>query len=255
MCGTHNRRVALPVFGFVTRHQRLLADGIAREAEWMAGCAATGRAVAHLWQGTPGWVVPRSYLRAPGFDAARDRWAARGRPLQVRSSGGGLVPQGPGIVNLSLAWCTPHAMPHGIEPVYQALCGQLSAALARLGLPCEVGDVAGSFCDGRYNLALGGRKIVGTAQWWRRIGAQPVVLAHAVLVVDTDPAALADEANAVEQALERPTRYRAEAMTSIARAWGEAHGRAPAGAGLIDEVQRVVAEQFARVVPPLGVAT
>lgn len=242
--------MALPVFGFVTRHEQPLADGIEREAEWMALCAATGRASAHLWHGTPGWVVPRSYLRAPGFADAREQWSARRRPLHVRSSGGGLVPQGPGIVNLSLAWCTDSAKPYGIEAIYQDLCDQLSAAMARLDLRCEVGDVAGSFCDGRFNLAVGGRKIVGTAQWWRRIGAQPVVLAHAVLVVDANPLALADEANAVEQALGRPTRYRAEAMTSIVRACGDLQDREGDVATTLARVQQVVAEQFARVVPP-----
>lgn len=240
----------LPVFGFVTQHVAPLAEGLADEAGWMASTAATGRAVAHLWQGAPGWVVPRSYLRAPRFEAARDEWAAAGRPLQLRSSGGGLVPQGPGIVNFSLIWRTASAMPHGIEVIYGGLCDGLAAALARLGLPCETGDVAGSFCDGRFNLAIGGRKIAGTAQWWRRIDGAPVVLAHAVLVVDADPQALADEADAVERSLGRPTRYRAGAMTSVARAWCEIHHAVAPPSDFETRVRQMVAEQFARVVAP-----
>jgi hypothetical protein len=76
------------------------------------------------------------------------------------------------------------------------------------------------------------------------------VLAHAVLVVDADPEALATAADAVERSLERPTRYRAEAMTSLARAWSQAHGGEPPPQDFEARVLRVVAEQFARVVPP-----
>lgn len=246
--------MALPIFGFVTRHERPLADGVTREAEWMAASVASGRAAAHLWRGAPAWVVPRSYLRAPRFEAARTEWAAAGRPLQLRSSGGGLVPQGPGIVNLSLMWPAASAMPHGIEAIYRGLCDGLAAALARLDLRCETGDVAGSFCDGRFNLAIGGRKVVGTAQWWRRVDGRPVVLAHAVLVVDADPQALASEADAVERSLERPTRYRAEAATSLSRAWSDAHHGEEPPPDFEARVLRVVAEQFARVVPPHGAA-
>ena len=61
----------LPPFGFVCVHERPLADGIACEAEWMAGAAQRERAVAHLWQGTPGWVLPRSVTALPAcMDAA-----------------------------------------------------------------------------------------------------------------------------------------------------------------------------------------
>src|SRR5437870_8799003 len=96
--------MALPTFGFVTMHDRPLSDGVACEAQWMAAAAAHGCALAHLWEGAPGFVVPRSYERLPRFAAARDRWAASGLPVQVRASGGGLVPQGPGVLNLTLAW-------------------------------------------------------------------------------------------------------------------------------------------------------
>jgi len=66
--------------------------------------ASAGRWLAHLWQAPVSLVVPSSYLRHAQLEAARADFAARGCPVWLRLSGGGLVPQGPGIVNLSLAY-------------------------------------------------------------------------------------------------------------------------------------------------------
>jgi lipoate-protein ligase A len=234
----HDGGVTFPTFGFASVHRSALGDGIAREAEWMALCAATNRASAHLWQGVPGFIVPRRYALLPG-------WAARPGDIhvQVRASGGGLVPQGPGLWNLSLVWPVKSAMPSGIEAIYTGLCRELVAAFARLGLGATTQAVEGSFCDGKYNLAAGGRKFVGTAQAWRRVQGQPVLMAHAVIVVSADPGAVTDACNAYEAALGTPTRYRAEALTSIAREVADA-------TDIEARTLTVLAEQFARAIPP-----
>ncbi len=230
----------LPAFGFVSVHRQPLHGGVDRESAWMAGCARHGRALAHLWQAPPGLVVPRRYTQLPGWTAARQT-DGHGE-LQVRASGGGLVPQGPGVWNLSLVWPAPSAQPTNTDGVYRSLCTALSAALARLGLQAAPQPVDGSFCDGRYNLAVDGRKLVGTAQAWRRVNAVPLVLAHAVLVVSADPVELTARANAFEQALGSDTHYRSQALTSVALA---------ANDPLIEaRTLEVLAEQFARVVPP-----
>ncbi|GAB3772828.1 hypothetical protein GCM10028796_44180 [Ramlibacter monticola] len=203
----------LPVFESVTIHEQPLAGGVACESDWMERCAATGSAAAHLWQAPVGLVVPRRYTLLPGWAAARD--AAAGE-LQVRSSGGGLVPQGPGVWNLSLVWSAPSSAPVDTSGVYLALCAELAAAFAQLGIVATPQPVTGSFCDGRYNLAVNARKLVGTAQAWRRLAGRPVVLAHAVIVVDAAPERLTAQANAFEAALGSDTRYRADALTSVA---------------------------------------
>jgi len=213
--------MALPVFGFVAQHLEPITDGPAAEAEWLARCAATGRASAHLWTAPAGWVVPRRYTALPGWrtvDTAR---------VQVRASGGGLVPQGPGVWNLTLAWPAPAQGPAASDAIYRALCAELSAAFARLGISTAPGPVDGAFCDGRYNLAVRGRKLVGTAQAWRRIGGVPLVMAHAVIVVDADPAALTVRANDFEAALGTGTVYRPQALTSVAREVADADDIAP----------------------------
>lgn len=231
--------MALPPFGFVCVHRAALADGVASEADWMAACAASGRPRAHLWRSVEQLVVPRRYTALPGWPAAL---AARAPgSVQVRASGGGLVPQGPGLWNLSLIWPAPD--PSGMDAVYRALCGALAAALRRIGVDASPQPVDGSFCDGRYNLAVGGRKLLGTAQAWRRLSGRLLVLAHAVIVVDADPKALTDRCNDFEQALGRGRPYRADALTSVARC-------APGIVDLEDRTLAVLAEQFARVVPP-----
>jgi len=232
--------VSLPVFAFTALHEAPLADGSAHEGAWLASAAAAGRAVAHLWQGRPGLVVPRSYTRQPGWAEAASSFA-----VQVRSSGGGLVPQGPGVWNLSLVWPAPSATPTDTDGVYRALCNELATALARLGLASAPRAVEGSFCDGRFNLAAGGRKLVGTAQAWRRVDGRPMALAHAVIVVTADPVALTEQANAFEAALGSGRRYRADALTSVALALG----LSPTS-DLERRTLGAVAEQFARVVPP-----
>ncbi len=230
----------LPPFGFVCVHRRPLADGMACEAEWMAQAAHGEHAVAHLWQGAPGWVVPRRTTALPGWAEVAAR---HGAALQVRRSGGGLVPQGPGIWNLSLAWPAGDATPADMHPIYAAFCEALAAAFARLGVVATPQAVQGSFCDGRWNLAVNGRKLVGTAQAWRRFGARQVVLAHALVIVRADPVGLTARANALEAELGQGMPYRADALTSLAR-------EAPQVAGLEARTLGVLAEQFARVVPP-----
>ena len=239
--------MTLPRFGRVEVHPRPLADGVAREAGWMAAAAATGQASAHLWRGEPGLVVPRSCTLLPGWQTALSRHA-----LQVRASGGGVVPQGPGVLNLSLVWPAETALPSDAEAVYRALCAGLAEALAALGIAARPQAVTGSFCDGRFNLALAGRKLAGTAQSWRRIAGQPVVLAHAVLLVDADPLALTEAANAFERDLGSQRHYSAQALTSVALAWQQGHGR-PAPADLMAQLIALLVERFAGLPAPGGV--
>ena len=62
------------------------------------------------------------------------------------------------------------------------------ALLAEHGLEGNYDFVPGSFCDGQYNLVIGGRKITGTAQRWLAPGQDHggAVLAQAMLLVAGD---------------------------------------------------------------------
>ncbi|NUO88401.1 MAG: lipoate--protein ligase family protein [Cupriavidus sp.] len=192
--------------------------------------AAQGRQVARLWEAPLSLVVPRTYLRHAALERARADFAQQGCPVFLRMSGGGLVPQGPGILNLSLAY--PVGQPPGAlsDAVYLHLCAVIGGALRTLGIATHWQAVAGSFCDGRYNLAWGppeaARKIAGTAQYWRRApaamqagdGQRHLVLAHAVLLVNADPEQINARANAFEAAIGSERRYDAGKVVSVREA-------------------------------------
>jgi len=193
--------------------------------------AAAGGPIAAVWQAHQSLVVPRTYQRFAAFEQARQTSAAGGWPVVVRQSGGGLVPQGGGIVNFSLAQRWEGAALTHTDAVYQSLCRIVVQALRRLSVDSHPAAVPGSFCDGRYNLAVetpaGLRKIAGTAQVWRRIpptadkastagqGAAQVVLAHAVILADIDATQLTHHLNAFEDALGSSMRYQAERVISV----------------------------------------
>jgi lipoate-protein ligase A len=186
------------------------------ELQWLAA-ALDGEARAVLWFGAQGLVAPTSYRRHASLADAARAFEAEGWPLRLRRSGGGLVPQGQGLLNLTLAYPCEGAPALMADAVYRHLCNLLAHALSTLGIEANPRTVEGSFCDGRYNLAVGSRKIAGTAQYWRRAGDRHAVLAHALLLVDTDIEMLTDIANRFEAALRSERRYRADALTSVAR--------------------------------------
>lgn len=137
--------------------------------------------VALLWQAAePGLVLPERFSRSPGFDDAAAACAAQGWPVTTRKTGGGITPQGPGVLNLALAFRAGTGRARTIRDSYAAICNPLAEALAQLGVTAATAPVKGSFCDGDYNLAVGGRKLVGTAQRWRG----EACLAHALILTD-----------------------------------------------------------------------
>ncbi len=167
--------------------------------------ASAGEAVAQLWQAPQGLVVPGSYRQFTDLPAVSAHFAARGWPVWLRRSGGGL-PRGRALSTL--------ASPAGAAAARRSRRTDLSfavrcaAAYPRALRRCQPPRaVSGSFCDGRYNLACGegaeARKIVGTAQYWRPLaaGGGHVVLAHAVILVDADLSAAHQAANAFEAQL------------------------------------------------------
>jgi lipoate-protein ligase A len=194
--------------------------GESPELAWLAA-ALDGQPRAVWWNAAPGLVAPMSYRRHATLDSTMADFAARGLPVRLRRSGGGVVPQGPGICNLSLVY--PLAGGPGVQAaaVYEHLCVVMRRALAALGIAAHAQEVQGSFCDGRYNLAVprddgSARKICGTAQYWKRDGARHAVLAHALVLVHGDLADMTDQANAFELALGSGRCYRADALTSVA---------------------------------------
>lgn len=158
-------------------------------------------------------VVTRREARMPGFARAAEILAARGWPLVVRSSGGSCVPQGPGVINLALIY--PRPQHWRLEDGFLLLCQLLGDLLRSYGLPAETGEVPGSFCDGRYNLQVDGRKLVGTAQRWAGTARHPAVLCHACLLVDPDLDTATEQLNSFYQLCQNPRQFIPNASTSL----------------------------------------
>jgi lipoate-protein ligase A len=178
-----------------------------------------------VWQAKQGLVVPRTYQRHPSFNVACDDFAGQGWPITVRQSGGGIVPQGPGIVNASLAYAMEGKPLAHSDDAYRLLCNAIGAALARHGVISQPQAVDGSFCDGRYNLAVGtgpeARKVAGTAQVWHRRKADgasapvQIVLVHALILAAVDVGLVTTQANRFEAAVDSGRQYNADRMASL----------------------------------------
>lgn len=197
----------------------------ARFDESLIELAAQSGPSACVWESRQGLVVPRTYRRFDTFTTACERFALQGWPVTVRQSGGGIVPQGLGILNLSLAYAVPGKPLDHSEEAYLLICRVISQALKEYGIASHPQAVEGSFCDGRFNLAVGNsdaaRKVAGTAQLWRSHtctdtkNTMQIVLVHALILAAVDVVAVTAQANAFEQALGSDKRYASERIASL----------------------------------------
>ncbi|MCY1425738.1 hypothetical protein D9M71_415340 [compost metagenome] len=117
----------------------------------------------------------------------------------MRDTGGGPVPQSSAVLNVALAYALP-AGDDGqarIETAYLRLCEPICQWLRAMGLVPGLGEVPGAFCDGRFNVTLGRRKLVGTAQRWRRRTADGrlVVLVHGAILLEDQREAMVEVVN------------------------------------------------------------
>lgn len=180
-------------------------------------------------------VMPRRLSRLAGFAAAQAACAAQGWPVALRDTGGEPVPQSPAVLNLALAYAVPanDDEQKRIETAYLRLCEPLRAWLRGLGLAPGLGEVDGAFCDGRYNVTLDRRKLVGTAQRWRRrpSDGRHVCLAHAALLLEDQRQSMVELVNSFYERCELPNRCRVASHVAldefVADVW-------PATDGLLD---------------------
>ena len=139
------------------------------------------RGVLRLWRTSPCLVVTPLLAHRAEFAAAAEASAERGWPVVVRRTGGGPVPQTAGTLNVSLAFASPREKTPTIDAAFKHFADATLAALQRCGVTGAVGEIEGSCCPGRYDIAIGARKIIGIAQR-RRQGQNDGQLLSAVLV-------------------------------------------------------------------------
>lgn len=195
--------------------------GLQAEQDLLASvCAGDVEAGVLFWQPTDhALVMPRRLSRLPGFEHASIELAASGWPILLRETGGEPVPQSASTVNIALVYAPPRSEgDHGrIEMAYRRLCEPVCDLLTALGGEASLGEIEGAFCDGRFNVNLNGRKLVGTAQRWRQSkgGQRPVGLVHGALLLDNERESMVAAVNRFNQLCELEQRCRAESHIAL----------------------------------------
>jgi lipoate-protein ligase A len=175
-----------------------------------------------LWRPGRCLALGRFDVRLPRYEEAVEHLKARGIAVLRRSSGGQAVWQDERYLNFSVIAPT-RSRRLGIPEAYKRYLEGFRLGLRLLGLEADLRRVAGAFCDGPYDLSVGDRKLVGTAQIQKR----GVVIVHGTLPV---AGGLEEMIRAVTEFYElagRPVALRRESMATLAELlgreipWGE----------------------------------
>jgi octanoyl-[GcvH]:protein N-octanoyltransferase len=192
-----------------------VGDQLARELLELENAAtADGPPRAFLWFGKQSLVASGSDVRSPRFHAAAAASAQTGWPVHVRSSGGTAVALTPGILNVALIrpWIRRRL---ALEAGFQMICALLVDAFADLDVAAGTGSVPAAYCDGRFNVLVGSRKIAGTSQRQANRGERGASLIHATILIDADLPAITRAVNFFYERAGIAREHRAEAIVNL----------------------------------------
>lgn len=155
-----------------------------------------------LWRSKQALVVPKSATHRDNYDEASKVCERLGWPVVVRSTGGELTPQNEGFFNLSIVIKRKKTQ-SSIKESYLIICNAVIKWLAEKGISGDCSSIDGAFCDGDFNVVIGGQKIAGTAQRWKKLtepaaladGSDMALLMHAVILCDGDMSVMWDISN------------------------------------------------------------
>jgi octanoyl-[GcvH]:protein N-octanoyltransferase len=176
--------------------------------------AETGQPAVRVW--APARIVAfgRRDTRQDGYDAAAAAAREHGYEPVERSVGGRAVAYD-GETTLAFARITPvDGVRGGLDDRYDALTGDVTGALAALGVDAREGEPPNSFCPGQHSLRTeSGGKLAGLAQ---RVTQGAAITSGVLTVANHDD--LAAVLDAVYGALD--VRFDPESVGSVARAGG-----------------------------------
>jgi octanoyl-[GcvH]:protein N-octanoyltransferase len=162
-------------------------DGFGLQQAVLEEVASGGRGpTALMWSSSPYVGATRPETRLPGFAAAERSAGALGFPVLVRNSGGGAVAANRGSLSFSLTFPVGD-LRHGLYERYAGGVELLAAALGRVGVEAEGGEVEGEFCPGAYSVRSGGPRGVKHAGLAQRVTRRAARLEALVLVTETGP--------------------------------------------------------------------
>jgi lipoate-protein ligase A len=161
----------------------------------------------------------------------------------LRETGGEPVPQSASTINIALVYAPPRSEGdlNRIETGYRRLCDPICQLLDELGGTSSLGEIEGAFCDGRFNVNLDGRKMVGTAQRWRQSqgGQRPVGLVHGAMLLDNERVSMVAAVNRFNEACGLEQRVRAESHIALHEKF-----TAPNALARLDELYRLMLAQM-----------
>ncbi|UST63616.1 lipoate--protein ligase family protein [Pseudomonas moraviensis] len=222
-----------------------IESGLQAEQDLLASvCAGDAEFGLLFWQPTDhALVMPRRLNRLPQFAHACEVSAAAGWPVLLRETGGEPVPQSAATINIALVYAPPRSEGdlNRIETGYRRLCDPICQLLDELGGTSSVGGIAGAFCDGRFNVNLDGRKMVGTAQRWRQSqgGQRPVGLVHGAMLMDDERESMVAAVNRFNEACGLEQRVRAQSHIALHEKFN-----APQALARLDELFRLMLAQI-----------
>ncbi len=174
----------LKVLPFVTLHHGAdIQTPFAVERRLLTRAAAGEGPFLYIWQAHHAVVLGQRDLALPTASAARAELERLGYAVPVRASGGALVPLDTGVVNVSLIIPNErHTL--NVEQDFQwmvrMLCEALQTAVGAQTI--TVGEIAGAYCPGRYDLSINGQKFCGISQ--RRPAGATLVQAFVNVTAD-----------------------------------------------------------------------
>lgn len=148
------------------------------------GSGARG-ATAVLWSSARYVALTRPETRLAGFPEAARRMPALGFPVLVRNSGGGAVAANPGAISFSMTFPVKN-LRHGLYERYSEGSRVIVAALRRLGVEAEEGEVEAEFCPGAYSVRSGGERGIKVAGLAQRVTRRAARVEALILVSETE---------------------------------------------------------------------
>lgn len=122
----------------------------------------------HFWPTRPTVILGGMDTRLPNFNQAVT-WLYKNQDILpvVRPAGGLAVVSDPNVLNVTLLMDTKNQA-FTIDQAYEFIVALLQEMMNAHGVSLEVGEVATSYCPGKFDVSIHGQKVAGIAQ--RRIG-------------------------------------------------------------------------------------
>ncbi len=137
-----------------------------------------------VWTSAPYVGATNRETRLPDFGRAVRAAGEEGFPVLVRNSGGGAVAANEGSISFSLTYPVGE-LGQDLYERYAEGVDLVAAALRRVGVEAEGGEVEGEFCPGAYSVRSGGERGIKHAGLAQRVRRQAARLEALILVSDT----------------------------------------------------------------------